>query len=485
MARGLSGITLVVLLLAPMGAARGQSQNPPLGQAALPAGFDLPRLESEALLWLQSLIRFDTVDPPGNDIAAAKYLAGILQKEGINAQIFQSAPNRGFLVARLSATALPDPSRALLLVGHLDTAGVDRAKWTVDPFGGVTENSYLYGRGAIEGKAMTVANMAALIALKRSNAHLDRDVIFFADGDEQSDGDHGMKFAVDKYWDQIAAGFAINEGGHVVMKGGKVQYVGVQVDEKVSRNLDVIATPAAAAGHGSLPGQDNPITHLAAAIEKIAAYQTPVQFNFVTRDYFDGLASIEDEETGKWLRALEEPDREAHAVEWLSNANPVWGEMMRDTIAPTMLQAGVRPSEVPAEARGVVNLRILPGNLVEPLVAKLQQAVNDPQVHLEVEPDGAPPAPASSTDSPLYNTIAQAAKQQFPGTAVLPYMSANSTDSAFLRERSVQTYGLLPFALTQDDLLRAQAGDERIQLDTFRKGFEFLYQIVSDFAVSK
>jgi acetylornithine deacetylase/succinyl-diaminopimelate desuccinylase-like protein len=482
MARSLLGLFLLLLLLAPVGAAESQSQTAP-GQAGAPNGFDLPRLESEAILWLQGLIRYNTTDPPGNDIAAAKYLAGILQKEGISAEIFESSPGQGFLVARLSATALPNPSRALLLVGRLDTVGVDRAKWTVDPFGGLVQNNFLYGRGAIDDKGMTVANMAVLVALKRSNARLDRDVIFLAyDGDTRA-GESGMRFIVDKYWDKIAAGFAINQGGRVVVKDGKTQYVGVQVDEKVSRNLDVIATGTP--GRSSLPGQDNAVTHLAAAIRKIAAYKTPVQFTFLTREYFDGLAGIEDEETGKWMRALEEPDRAAHAQRWISDANPVWGAMMHDTIAPTMLQAGVRPNVVPGEARGVVNLRLLPGDLVEPLVAKLQETVNDTQVRLEIEENGAPPAPASSTESELYNAIARVAKQQLPGTAVLPYMSIESTDSPFLRERSVQTYGLLPFPLSENDLQGARGADDRIQLDTFRKGFEFLYAIVTNFAVEQ
>jgi acetylornithine deacetylase/succinyl-diaminopimelate desuccinylase-like protein len=481
MARSFFGITLFLFLLVPIGAAQSQSQAP--AQAASPAGFDLPRLESEAILWLQGLIRINTTNPPGNEIAAAKYLAAILQREGINSEIFQSAPGRGILVARLSATALPNPSRALLLMGHLDTVGVDKSKWSVDPFGGVIENNYLYGRGAIDDKGMTVANMAVLIALKRSNAHLDRDVIFLAEGDEEASGEYGMKFAVDQHWDKIASGFAINEGGRVFVKDGKVQYVGVQAAEKVSRDLDVIATGTS--GHSSVPRQDDPVTHLAAAIEKIAAYQTPVQFNFVTREYFEGLASIEDEETGKWMRALEEPDRAAHAQQWVSNADPVWGAMMRDTIVPTMLQAGIRANVIPAEARGVVNLRILPGNLVEPLVAKLQQAVNDPQVRLEVEEGGDPPAPASNTDTEFFKTIAKAAREQFPGTTVLPYMSTGATDSAFLRVRSVQAYGLLPFPLTEDDLLRMHGDNERIPLDSFRKGVDFLYAMVTDFAVSK
>ena len=481
MVRSLLGLFLFLLLLAPMAAAPTQSQNVP-PQSTAPEGLDLPRLESQAILWLEGLIRINTSNPPGNDIAAANYLAGILRQEGINAQTFQSAPKQGFLVARLAATALPNPSRALLLVGHLDTGRADPSKWRVDPFGGMVQNNDLYGCGAIDDKSMTIANMAVLIALKRANAHLDRDVIFLATG--AGSGPHdGMRFVVEKYWDQIAAGFAINTGGRVVLKNGKVQYVGIQIDEKVSRNLEVIAKGAP--GRGSLPPANDAVTHLAAAIQKIAAYQTPLRLNFLTHDYFDDLANIEDEETAKWMRALEQPEREAHAAEWLTEANPIWGEMVHDTISPTVLQAGTNANAIPAEARGVVNLRLLPGTLVEPLVAKLQKAVDDPQVSLAVESGGAPPAPASSNDSDLYNTIAQVAKQQFPGTAVLPYISIQSTDSPYLRERSVQTYGLLPFPLTENDSLGAREPNERINLDIFRKGFEFLYAIVTNFAVEK
>ena len=131
-------------------------------------------MESDALNWLQDLIRINTVNPPGNELVAAKYIAGILDKEGIHSEIFESAPGRGFIVARLSASAMPDPSRALLLMGHLDVVGVDKAKWTVDPFGAVIKDNYLYGRGANDDKGMTIANLAVLVALKRSGARLNR-----------------------------------------------------------------------------------------------------------------------------------------------------------------------------------------------------------------------------------------------------------------------------------------------------------------------
>jgi acetylornithine deacetylase/succinyl-diaminopimelate desuccinylase-like protein len=482
MGRILVQIALFVLALVPPACAQSPSKSPPAQTPSSPST-DISQIASEATGWLQDLIRINTSNPPGNEILAAKYLAGILEREGIHSEIFESTPGRGFLVARLSARAMPDPSRALLLMGHLDVVGVDKTKWKVDPFSAVIEDGYLYGRGAIDDKAMTAANVAVMVALKRSGAPLNRDVMLLAEGDEEAGGAAGMQFAVEKHWDKIAAGFAINEGGQVVVKDGKVSYVGVQVSEKVMVNVDVIAKGTS--GHGSLPRSDNAVVHLAAAIAKIGTFETPVQFNSVTRAFFEGLAPTQDEETAKWIRALDTPDRGEHAARWVSGANPMWNSMLRDTIAPTMLQAGIRQNVVPSEARGVLNIRLLPGNMIDPLLAKFEQLVNDPQIRFEVEPNGGESAPSSSLTSDLYTTITRTASQQFPGAPVLPYMSTGATDSTFLRLRSVQAYGVLPFPLTEDDALRMHADNERIPIDSFRKGVNFLYAIVTNFSVSK
>ncbi|HEV3483697.1 MAG TPA: M20/M25/M40 family metallo-hydrolase [Candidatus Acidoferrales bacterium] len=489
MARGTPRMVLTIFVGALACAFPLWAQSHPLpAPPAQPASAASPSssivgMENEAISWLQGLVRINTTNPPGNELNAAKYLAAILEREGIHAEVFESTPGRGFLVARLSSSAVPDPSRALLLMGHLDVVGVDRSKWKVEPFSGVIQDGYLYGRGAIDDKSMTIANLAVFIALKRSGARLDRDVIFLAEGDEEAGGASGMTFAVEKHWDKIAAGFALNEGGRVLEKNGKVEYVGVQVSEKVAVNVDVIASGTS--GHASVPLKDNPITHLANAMSKISTYEAPVQFNSVTRAYFDGLAPLEDEETGKWIRALQSSDRADHAARWISDANPTWNAMLRDTVTPTMLQAGIRENVVPSEARGVINVRLLPGNMIDALVAKLQQMVNDPQVKLEIEPGGGEAAPSSSLSSDLYASITRVAGKDFPSAPVLPYMSTSATDSIPLRMRDVQAYGLLPFPMTQDDLSRMHGDNERIQLDNFRKGLEFLSGVVVDFVVAK
>src|SRR5215472_5188545 len=162
----------------------------PTGQS--PLG-DLTAVTADAKIWLQDLIKIDTTNPPGNEQAAAKYILGIFQKEGIGAEELPIAPGRSAVVARLRSSAVADPARALLLVAHLDVVGVDRSKWTVDPFAALIKDGYIYGRGSIDDKAMLAINMATLIALKRANAHLNRDVIFLATDDEEGHGEPSIK----------------------------------------------------------------------------------------------------------------------------------------------------------------------------------------------------------------------------------------------------------------------------------------------------
>src|SRR5438445_9508071 len=176
---------VVVIFLTPALplAAQGIPPNPPPRQAASAPIPDSAAISREALVWLAQLIQINTTNPPGNEQAAAKYIAGILEKEGISSELLEVAPGRSALVARLRSSAISDPSRALLLVAHMDVVGTERARWTVDPFGAVVKEGYIYGRGALDDKSMLAANLAAFVALKRSNARLNRDVIFLATSD--------------------------------------------------------------------------------------------------------------------------------------------------------------------------------------------------------------------------------------------------------------------------------------------------------------
>jgi len=477
----LHGLIFLAIVL-PL-AAQGIPPNPPPAQSASARSADTAALSREALVWLAQLIQINTTNPPGNEQAAAKYIVGILEKEGITPELLEVAPGRSALVARLRSSAISDPSRALLLVAHMDVVGAERARWSVDPFGAVMKDGYIYGRGALDDKSMLAANLATFVALKRSNARLNRDVIFLATTDEEAGGEAGIKTLIARNWDKFAAGYAINEGGEVVAKNGKVQYVAVQASEKVSINVAVIAKGPS--GHASIPTKDNAVVHLAAAVAKIGSYPAPVHFTAVVRRYFEGLAAVSDDEIAKWLRSVESADRGEHAQRVISETNPEWGAMMHDTIAPTMLSGGVRANVIPGEARATLNIRLLPGDTIDVLLGALTKLVSDPQVRFEVQPNAGLAAPNSSLESDFYGVINKVASQDFGGVPVLPYQSPWATDSSQLRLHNVQAYGLWPFPVTDADLKRMHGDDERLPVASFNKGIEVLLHIVSEFAVNK
>ncbi len=444
---------------------------------------DLTKLADEAQGWLSDLVRINSVNPPGNEAVVAKYIASIFQKENIPFEVLEMAPGRSIVVARLQAGPLPNQANALLLVAHQDTVGVDTKKWTVDPFAATVRDGYIWGRGSIDDKAMLTANIATMVELKRSNARLARDVIFLSTDDEEQGGSASIKVAIQKYWDKFACAYALNEGGRVMVKDGKVQYVGVQASEKVAYNVTVIATGSS--GHGSLPKPDNAVVHLAAAVAKLGTYQVPANPSTITLRYFEQLSKIEDDDIAKWMRALEQPERADLAVKHLSDESPMWNSMLRDTIAPTMLQAGVRVNVVPSEATANLNIRMLPGHSIEELMGQFVKIVNDPQIHFQLAPDYGENAPPSDLTTPLYQTIERLTPQEFPGAITVPLLGTGATDSASLRLHKVQAYGLEPFPMIESDSSRVHGDDERIPIDGFHKGVIFLYHVVSDFASKK
>src|SRR6266478_1307121 len=477
----LAGMAALVMAASLPVAAQVAPERPGIPGNASQTGY-ASAMAKEAQGWLADLIRINTSNPPGNEQIAAMYIAGILAKEGIKAEILDLMPGRSAVVARLRSSAVAQPSRALLLVAHLDTVPVEKSRWSVDPFGAVVKDGYLYGRGAIDDKGMVAANLAVFISLKRSMVRLNRDVIFLATDDEETSGEASIRMLIAKHWEKIAAGFAINEGGNVFIKNGKVQYAGVQADEKVAANIAVIARGTS--GHASQPTRDNAVVHLAAAVAKIGTYSAPVRFTSIVRRYFEGLAALEDDDIGKWMRSMDTSDRGEHAQRVISDASPLWNSMLRDTIAPTVLTAGVANNVIPAEARANLNVRLLPGDSIDALVNELNKLTNDPQVKLEVQPNAGLAAPPSSLESDFYGVITKVVTQEFGGAPALPFQSTWLTDSAQLRLYQVQALGLVPFPLTQDDLKRMHGDDERIPLAAFDKGVDVLAKIVNEFAVA-
>src|SRR6185437_12568709 len=207
-------------------------------QLSAQSTFNSQKAQDEAVKFLSELVKIDTSNPPGNETRAAEYIKGVLAAEGIHAEIFESARGRGNLVARLKGNG---KKRPLLLMGHLDVVGVERDKWTVDPFTAVTKDGYLYGRGSRDDKAMDAANLEVFLELHRRKIPLDRDVILLAEAGEEGTMKYGIDYMVAQHWDKIECEYALSEGGALHESAGKVDYAGVGTTEKAPRQMTLVA----------------------------------------------------------------------------------------------------------------------------------------------------------------------------------------------------------------------------------------------------
>ncbi|HSE48376.1 MAG TPA: M20/M25/M40 family metallo-hydrolase [Terriglobales bacterium] len=439
---------------------------------------DFSAAKAEAVKHLQELVRIDTSNPPGNETRAAEYLKSVLAKEGIASEIVESAPGRGSLIARLKGSGAKKP---LLLMGHLDVVGVERARWTVDPFAAEIKDGYVYGRGSSDDKGMDAANLVVFLTLKRLNVPLDRDVILLAEAGEEGTTEFGIDFLVEKHWEKIAAEYALNEGGaSLVTPDGQVAVVGVSPTQKIPRGLKVIARGSS--GHGSMPRLDDPITHLAAAVAKIGQWQPPMRLNDTTRAFFARLAKISPADQAWFYTHLEDPKTQQQFREHDIALN----SMLRTSISPTIIQGGFRENVIPAEAEATLDVRALPDEDMPKFIATLKELVNDPAVEIVPLERGQqrPPAPPSRLDSEMYAALERAQQKAWPGAATLPVMQVGATDSAQLRVKGVQAYDIA-IPQTDEDRKRVHGNDERISVEQLGKFVEYLWHATTDIAGKK
>jgi len=450
--------------------------------AAQPKAIDWAQQQPEILRHFRALLQIDTSNPPGNETKAVEYLKKVLEDEGIPTQTFALDPNRTNLVARLKGNG---SKRPLLIMAHTDTVGVQRDKWPVDPFGAVLKDGYVWGRGTTDDKDKLVAVLMSLLLIKRSGAVLDRDLIFLAESGEEADPTGvGIRFMTEKHFDQIDAEFAISEGPGATMENGRVSIVQITTTEKIPRRVRLVSNGTS--GHGSVPRLDNAVTHLSGAVERVGTWQTPMRLNDTTRTYFEKLASISSPEKAARYNDLLNPQRTAAAQRYLAEFEPIHNSMLRTSIVPTVLKAGIGPNVIPSEAEASIDIRTLPDEDLPQFMAQMTKIIGDPAVKIEPLYATRPPAPQSRLDTEMYHALEHAANRVYPGSTTLPAMLTASTDMAQLRAKGIQSYGIGP-ALTADDFANhAWHSDvERIPEASLYKFVEFTWNAVNEVAVKK
>lgn len=420
------------------------------------------------------LLKLNTSNAPGNETLVAKYIQAELGKEGIAAELLGGDPQRLNVVARLASGG---PKRPLLLMAHSDVVPVEPKLWTVPAFDAVEKDGFIYGRGAVDTKALVAAEMAVLVELKQRGAKLNRDVIFLSEADEEA-GSTGIQWLIRNAWEKIDAEFCLNEAGGREVTTGGVEVYNVQTSEKVPTRVILVARGSA--GHGSLPRKDNAVAHLSDAISKLTRAYMPVQLNTTTRRYFTELAKLEEY---KWLGPLL-GKFEANANE-IGDKDAELDAMFRTTVSPTMLRAGMKVNVIPNQAEAQLDVRRLPGETKEEVYERFRKIINDPAIEVLPEPGQEMPATEpSSLTTDLYKAIEATVRRKNPKAVLIPYMSRGATDGSFLRAKGMAVYGV-PVFLRDDKPGRAHGNDERIRVSTLREGVELLLQVVEEIALAK
>jgi acetylornithine deacetylase/succinyl-diaminopimelate desuccinylase-like protein len=437
---------------------------------------------AESVGHLVDLIRIDTSNPPGNETEAVNYLRSALAIEGVESETFALDESRANLVARIAGNG---SKRPILLMGHTDVVGVQAEKWYADPFSGLRQDGFIYGRGTLDDKDNLTAALMVVKLLKRYNVELDRDVIFLAEAGEEGTPDVGINFMVEKHFDSINAEYCLAEGTQNVIEDDEVKIVGVQTTEKMPRRVTLVArgTP----GHGSVPTLANSVAILANAVAKAGSWRTEVRLNDTTRSYFQRMAEISSAEDANRYRNVEDPEQSDAIQEHFLVSFPYHYSISRTSVVPTVMDAGFRKNVIPSEASAILDIRMLPDENVEEFYAKLAAVIDDPRVEIVPESIYRPAAPPSKIDNEMFQTLERVAIEMYPAATVLPTMSTGATDMSQLRAKGMQCYGIGP-ARSREEInsgFGAHGDNERVAEDAFIELVQYLWNVVIEIAATR
>jgi acetylornithine deacetylase/succinyl-diaminopimelate desuccinylase-like protein len=457
---------LASLLAAWLAASPARAQQP----------IDWAALAEESVRALTDYLKINTSNPPGNELAGALLLKEMLEREGIEAVILDTAElkpsGRANLYARLRGNG---SKRAIALVHHIDVVPAEQRYWTQDPFSGAIKDGFLYGRGALDMKGEGIVHLMAMIALKRSGVPLTRDIVFIANTDEEL-GSTGAIVFVERHPELLRdVEFLITEGGDNLVENGKLVYYGVGVAEKRTfwQRLTVKGIPS----HGSRPTKHNPVPRLVAALDRLARYQTPLHVTPGVDKFFRDISRRYSGEQREWLSNVRVALGNPRARDWILG-DVYWNAILRNTIAITGLQGSAKTNVIPAEATADVDIRLLPDADPATVLASLKRVVADTGVSWT--PLLAPKTPLENPiDTDLFRAIERAARERDPGAMVTTPMLTGATDRPTYRALGIITYGFDPFKVEVSDAQRGVHGnDERVSVANVGFGIRYLYDVL-------
>ena len=425
----------------------------------------------------KELIEINTGVETGNITTAALAMAKRFRDAGIPpGDIFVGGPRpeKHNVVVRIRGRA-PNARRPILLLAHLDVVEALKSDWSpdLDPFKFTERDGYYYGRGTSDDKAMAAIFVANVFRMKREGYLPDRDIIIALTADEESGPANGVDWLIKNHKDKVDAALVINEGAGGVLRDGKPLFNAVQAAEKITTNFTLRAENKG--GHSSVPRDDNAITALADALAKVGRQTFTVKLNDVTREFFSKTADLEEPALGRAMKALVANPNDAAAAAAVVR-NPQYNAMLRTTCVATMLSGGHATNALPQLAEANINCRLYPTETAEDVRAQLAQAIGDTTVKVIIRSQR-PATPPSALLPEVMDPVRQITRDLFGDIPIIPVMSTGATDSRFFRAQGIPAFGVSGLFLDPTVDARAHGRDERMRVQSFYEGLEFLYRL--------
>ena len=425
-------------------------------------------LELDAIRICQELIRIPSVnfgDGKGDEKDVAEYVVKQLAEVGIESKIYESAPGRCNVIARIKGSNSNRPG--LVVHGHLDVVPANAADWSVDPFSAEMKDGYIWGRGAVDMKNMDAMILATVRSWARSGYVPERDIVLAFFADEEAGSIYGSHYMV-KNHPEVFAGCteAVSEVGgfSVTVAGGKRLYL-IETAEKGIHWMKL--TAHGRAGHGSVMNDENALTRLTEAVAKIGNYTWPQRYSKTVKAFFKRVA----DETGK-------PYNEADLqplLEEVGFAARMIGATLQNTANPTMLEAGYKANVIPGSASAVIDGRFIPG-FEDELNSTIKTLIGE---HITVETITRDKALEVPFEGDLVEAMCNALIKEDAVAIPVPYVMSGGTDNKALADIGIIGYGFSPLKLDADfDFMAMFHGvDERVPVE----GLVFGARVLKDF----
>ena len=428
-------------------------------------GIDWADITAEITSILRDYLRINTSNPPGNEQAAAEYLANLLEAEGYECEYVEAGPGRVSMRTRLTGTGAERP---LMLLNHTDVVPVQQEFWDVDPFAAVEQDGMLWGRGALDMKGMGTLELLVMLLFKRLNLTPNRDIVFLAVADEEAGSAYGMEWLDQNEREWITEPeFALNEGGMGALNllGSSRPVFACSPSEKSPLWLKLRAEGQP--GHGSTPHSDNAVERLVRALYAVQNWDRAVTIQPHTAE---ALQRMRD--ANAWGGS-------APSINKLCQTYPAFAAVTHDTISNTGATSGIKHNVIPADAEATLDCRLLPGESYDDFIKGMREVIDDEKVDVEVVFGSM--GPSSSFETEMVSVIEDVVREQVEGALVIPSTCVGFTDSRVLRRHGVHSYGFVPTLMDASLASGVHGHNERTPIEGLNTGVQILFEVVRRF----